>query len=223
MPTLSDAIATIKAGRREEGRVMLTRILVQEGNNVTALLWMSEVAKTPEERRACLKRILAIDPDNAPARKGLELLDKAEKPLPSTATQPLTRLPTSADAADDHRMSPDERKPQQVPKRSNMDTNPKRKIEIGVRSRLASVEAEAIFEKQDIADKDGKSQHRFIWTFDADKELCDKLDEWDSATFELWIDDPVVGCHEVNASTADLSTGGRHYTCMVDEYYLMEP
>src|SRR5512137_786063 len=105
MPTLSEAIATIKAGRRDEGRVMLTRILVQEGNNVTALLWMSEVAKTPEERRACLKRILAIDPDNALARKGLELLDKAEKPLPSTAAQPLTRQSTSADTADDHTMS----------------------------------------------------------------------------------------------------------------------
>jgi hypothetical protein len=223
MGTLSDAITAIKAGRREEGRVMLTRILVQEGNNVTALLWLSEVAKTPEERRACLQRILAIDPNHAPARKGLELLDKAEKPLPSTATQPLTRQSASAGTADDHTLPPDARKPQQVPNGSDMDTKPTRKIAIGVRGRLASMEVEAIFEKQDIADKDGKSQHRFIWTLDADQELCDKLDEWGSATFELWIDDPVVGCRDVNTSTADLSTGGRHYTCMVDEYYLMEP
>ena len=77
MPTLSDAIAAIKAGRPNEGRVMLARILAADRNNVTALLWMTEVAATPEEVRIYLKRVLSIDPHNAPARKGLELLDKA--------------------------------------------------------------------------------------------------------------------------------------------------
>lgn len=64
---------------------MLARILATDRNNVTALLWMTEVAATPEEVRIYLKRVLAIDPDNAPARKGLELLDKADEPLPETA------------------------------------------------------------------------------------------------------------------------------------------
>ena len=116
MPTLSEAIAAIKAGQREEGRIMLSRILATDGNNISALLWLTEVATTPEERRTYLKRILAIDPNNAPARKGLELLDNADKPLPSTATaQPPTSQPTSADTAEDHRVSPDERKPNRVP------------------------------------------------------------------------------------------------------------
>ena len=56
---------------------MLARILATDRNNVTALLWMTEVAATPEEVRIYLKRVLSIDPHNAPARKGLELLDKA--------------------------------------------------------------------------------------------------------------------------------------------------
>lgn len=115
MPTLSDAIAAIKAGRRDEARVMLKRILATDGNNITALLWMTEVATTPDERRKYLRRILAIDPNNASARKGLELLDRADKPLPSTATQPLTRQPPSTNAAEGQMMSLDERKPQRAP------------------------------------------------------------------------------------------------------------
>jgi hypothetical protein len=80
MSTLSYAITAIKAGRLDEGRVMLARILATDRNNVTALLWMTEVASTPEEVRIYLQRVLAIDPNNAPARKGLALLDKADKP-----------------------------------------------------------------------------------------------------------------------------------------------
>jgi hypothetical protein len=115
MPTLSDAIIAIKAGRRDEGRVMLTRILADDGNNVTALLWMTEVATTPEERRKYLQRILAIDPNNAPARRGLELLDKTNEQPPWIAPeQPSTSQPPSADMAEDHRMSPDERRPQET-------------------------------------------------------------------------------------------------------------
>ena len=51
-----------------------------ERDNVTALLWMTEVAATPEEVRIYLTRVLSIDPNNAPARKGLELMDKAGEP-----------------------------------------------------------------------------------------------------------------------------------------------
>ena len=117
MPTLSDAISTIKAGRRDEGRVMLTQILAQDRNNVTALLWMTEFAATPEEVRMYLERVLAIDPTNAPARRGLERLDKADKPLPLTATAQLpTSQPTLADTANNQRMSPDEKKPQRSTK-----------------------------------------------------------------------------------------------------------
>ena len=58
---------------------MLARILATDRNNVTALLWMTEVAATPEEVRIYLNRVLAIDPANAPARKGIELLDEADK------------------------------------------------------------------------------------------------------------------------------------------------
>jgi hypothetical protein len=116
MPTLADAIAAIKSGRLNDGRIMLAQILAADDHNVTALLWMTEVAATPEELRIYLKRVLVIDPANAPARKGLELLDKANEPLPLAETaQPPTSQPPSAAPAHDHTMPPAERKLQPAP------------------------------------------------------------------------------------------------------------
>ena len=82
MPTLSDSIAAIKAGRRDEARVMLTQILAVDQRNVTALLWMTEVTSSPAERRIYLNRILAIDPNNMNAQRGLELLGLTDEQPP---------------------------------------------------------------------------------------------------------------------------------------------
>ncbi len=109
MATLSEAIATIKAGQRDEGRVMLTRILTLDGNSVSALLWMTEVATTPEERRTYLERVLAIDPTNAPARRGLEILGKSDKQPPLVpTTQSRISQPTFAVTAGAPKKSTDE-------------------------------------------------------------------------------------------------------------------
>ena len=118
MPTLSEAITAIRAGRINDARFMLTRILATDGNNITALLWMTEVAQTPEELRTYLERVLAIDPTNAPARRGLELLDKANEQPPLVATDQLSpNQPATTSTASDHqRMSPDESKPQRSTK-----------------------------------------------------------------------------------------------------------
>jgi hypothetical protein len=49
-----------------------------------AWLWMSAVVDTDEQRIDCLTRVLAINPDNAPARKGLAHLQKATVAPPAT-------------------------------------------------------------------------------------------------------------------------------------------
>ncbi len=95
MSSLSEAIATIKAGREDEGREMLARILADDSNNLTALLWMTDLAQTPEERREYLGRILAIEPDNALVRRALELLGETHEPSTRiVATQPPTASQT---------------------------------------------------------------------------------------------------------------------------------
>jgi hypothetical protein len=97
MPTLSDAVAAMKAGRRDEARMMLARILAQDRNNVTALLWMTEFATTPEEVRSYLERVLSIDPANVPAQRGRALDKVNEEPLlvatsQSSPSQPVATI-----------------------------------------------------------------------------------------------------------------------------------
>ncbi len=111
MPTLSDAIAAMNAGRRNEARVMLGRILANDRNNVAALLWMTEFAATPEEVRMYLERVLAIDPANGPAQRGLEMLDKANEEPSVTASGELSAgQPAPIAITKDYRISPDDRK-----------------------------------------------------------------------------------------------------------------
>jgi hypothetical protein len=103
MPTLSDAIAAVKAGRNQEARSILTAILANDPQNIPALLWMTPVAQTINERREYLRRVLVIDPDNAPAKKGLAILgDTDEVPpwmYPERQSEPNPSLETPANEA----------------------------------------------------------------------------------------------------------------------------
>jgi len=85
--TLERAVAAIKAGRRTEGRALLQQILSADPRNVSALLWMTEVANGVDERRKYLNQVLVIDPGNAAAIRGLELLQPVDE-LPTWITQP---------------------------------------------------------------------------------------------------------------------------------------
>jgi hypothetical protein len=74
MPTVDEAIEQIRAGNREEGRHMLEEILEQDETNEDVWLWLSSVVDTDEDREICLENVLALNPDNEVAQKGLELL-----------------------------------------------------------------------------------------------------------------------------------------------------
>jgi nitrate reductase NapE component len=72
--SLELAIAAVRAGRREEGRQLLNLLIQQNPNNDKAWLWMSSVVDTDEQRARCLYHVLAIDPTNQLARRGLQVL-----------------------------------------------------------------------------------------------------------------------------------------------------
>lgn len=88
MPTLVQVIATIKAGRRAEGRAMLERVLLTDPRNVNALLWMTEVADGNEERRKYLNQILEIEPDHEFALKGIKQLESVPE-IPEIKSTPI--------------------------------------------------------------------------------------------------------------------------------------
>ncbi len=75
-------IAAARSGRREHARDLLIRALKQDPRNTLAWLWLSGVVDRPEQQRECLKQVLALDPQNQAARRGLASLEKAEEAKP---------------------------------------------------------------------------------------------------------------------------------------------
>ena len=57
---LQQAIAAIKSGDKTLGRSILVRIVQQQPKNELAWLWLSACVSTDEQRRDCLKKVLAL-------------------------------------------------------------------------------------------------------------------------------------------------------------------
>ncbi|HNT75812.1 MAG TPA: hypothetical protein PKH77_12425 [Anaerolineae bacterium] len=68
---LKQGVAAARAGDREAARKWLAQALRGAPDNISAWLWLSAVVEKPEERESCLRKALALDPDNAAARRGL--------------------------------------------------------------------------------------------------------------------------------------------------------
>jgi len=100
---LRAGIAAAKSGQRERARDLLTRVVEQDERNILAWLWLSGVVDSLKDREICLENALALDPDNAHARKGLawvrEQAAKSESPPPESPVMTRTRAPISPAAA----------------------------------------------------------------------------------------------------------------------------
>lgn len=75
--SLDLAISAIRSGRKEEGRKLLNLLIQQNPNDERAWLWMSSVVRSDDQRARCLYHVLAIDPGNQLAQRGLQLLGTA--------------------------------------------------------------------------------------------------------------------------------------------------
>ncbi len=76
---LASAIAAAKAGNKAEARQLLAQVLRNDPQNEPAWLWLSGVVGTDDERIDCLERVLAINPGNPHARRGLAVLRRQVK------------------------------------------------------------------------------------------------------------------------------------------------
>lgn len=120
--SLELAITAIRSGRKEEGRQLLNLLIQQNPNNEMAWLWMSSVVHTDEQRARCLYHVLAINPDNELARRGLQILGivvsdsrpvrvpRDSQPIPVQRPQPETATPWPV--------------PPTAPARNPLDTQP---------------------------------------------------------------------------------------------------
>jgi hypothetical protein len=64
----------IKSGDRQTAATLMRGVLRLDCRFVPAWLWMSELVDSPVHQKECLECALTLDPQNVPARRGLELL-----------------------------------------------------------------------------------------------------------------------------------------------------
>ncbi len=96
---VQQGIAALKEGRKTEARSLLAQAVKQEPTNEMAWMWLGGVVETDKERRFCLERVLAINPQNDTARRALQrLLAGAGQPPP--AREPVVREPVEQAALD---------------------------------------------------------------------------------------------------------------------------
>ena len=98
--TLQQAITAAKAGRRAEARRLLETVLDADEHNEQAWIWMSSVVDSDEERVICLENVLAINPQNETARKGLAAVGAT--PEVDAPSSPII----SEEVADDYPVAP---------------------------------------------------------------------------------------------------------------------
>jgi hypothetical protein len=98
-------IEAARDGNKEEARNLFRLLTRQEPNSAPAWLWLAGVAENREERQAALERVVAIDPTNEMAVKGLQALGvrsgSAEPPQAVVAPPPLAPQPEAAPSNDD--------------------------------------------------------------------------------------------------------------------------
>jgi hypothetical protein len=88
---LREGIEEARLGHREEARELLTRVIEADPDNEKAWFWLASVAESERDRRDALKKVLAINPDNANAQRVLAKMEA--KPQPETANEILPGVP----------------------------------------------------------------------------------------------------------------------------------
>lgn len=85
---LQQALTAARAGRREEARTLLLQILTHDDQHELAWLWLSGVVDDPVDQRECLEQVLALNPANEQAQRGLAWLDEHHPPQPAATPAP---------------------------------------------------------------------------------------------------------------------------------------
>jgi tetratricopeptide (TPR) repeat protein len=89
---LREGITAVKNNDLVQGRKLLEAVLEVDERNETAWLWLSGAVETADERQICLENVLAINPENDIAKKGLARLTADSELVAKTGkTQTVTR------------------------------------------------------------------------------------------------------------------------------------
>ncbi|MBE7533984.1 MAG: hypothetical protein HND44_18840 [Chloroflexi bacterium] len=84
---LQDGITAVKEGQPEKARLLLLKVVDAAEDNESGWLWLSRVVEEDADKRTCLENVLALNPENAAARRLLISLDND-----GTAVAPVTAV-----------------------------------------------------------------------------------------------------------------------------------
>ena len=88
---LAQGILAARVGEKSKARRLLTQVIQEDPRSEAAWLWLSSVLDTPQGRAHCLRQVLALNPRNQTAQKGLAALE-AVPPAPAI----VARVPPAA-------------------------------------------------------------------------------------------------------------------------------
>jgi len=89
---LRAGIEAAQQGDKRTARNLLKQVLAEDENNELAWMWLASAVETLEERRACLQRVLQINPKNARAREALSRLSGTREERDRRAVQGLRQM-----------------------------------------------------------------------------------------------------------------------------------
>jgi hypothetical protein len=91
---VQEGIAAIKAGKRDDAKRALMKAVELDEQSEQGWLWLSACVDSPDEQQICLENVLAINPSNEKARKGLNVILQAAGKPPSVAPSAGRSAPT---------------------------------------------------------------------------------------------------------------------------------
>src|SRR5579864_7126487 len=102
---IQEAAAALKAGRKADARRVLDQAIALDERSEQAWFWMSGVVDNDEEQQICLENVLAINPANQKAQKGLDTIrakrsaGAAKPPVPFVGAEPVSSTPPATPGA----------------------------------------------------------------------------------------------------------------------------
>lgn len=77
---LYDGVMALGAGDRQRAQQLLLRVVEVDESNEQAWLWLSGAVDDPADQQVALENVLALNPNNLAAQRGLEFLRRQSAP-----------------------------------------------------------------------------------------------------------------------------------------------
>lgn len=88
---VAEGSAALRAGDRKRAYELLAQAVRHDPRNEQAWLWLSGALQDSAKRRACLERVLQLNPRNETARRGLASLTVSDAPAAPSPSRPQPR------------------------------------------------------------------------------------------------------------------------------------